>query len=223
MPPTPVSTSRPANLSSPRRAKRPESASWSDARTLTAQFCAVLKVSRLSEVFARLHSTSGGFSETELKLLAVKPSGVPSAVRVVMMVTPVANAPSALRNSVGSKAVVSVIQQSCWRRVRRRQLFRSEAVFYGEADIVAILVRTIGEVRLAEICAVGQAQLQGLQAGEVHADAGATLIVSHHRAHAGQERAMAAHAARKGHRNLQIPAVEHVLAVNEPLEAIAPG
>src|SRR3546814_8573742 len=51
-----------------------------------------------------LHSTSGGLSDTELKLLAVRPTGVPSTVRAVMMVTPVAKVPSALRNSVGSNA-----------------------------------------------------------------------------------------------------------------------
>ena len=64
---------------------------------------ALRNTSRLAEVLARLHSTSGGVNDTELKLFAVSPIGVPSAVRVVMIVTPVANVPSALRNSVGSK------------------------------------------------------------------------------------------------------------------------
>jgi len=39
----------------------------------------------------KLHNTSGGASDTELNELAVSPSKVPSARRVVMTVTPVAN------------------------------------------------------------------------------------------------------------------------------------
>src|SRR3546814_17779977 len=96
--------SRPANLSMPRFEKRPDRASWSVASTCTAQYSAARNTSRLAEVLARLHSTSGGLSDTELKLLAVRPTGVPSTVRAVMMVTPVAKVPSALRNSVGSNA-----------------------------------------------------------------------------------------------------------------------
>jgi hypothetical protein len=52
---------------------------------------------------ARLHSTSGGASDTELNELAVSPTSVPSAERAVTMVTPVANMPSASRNSSGEK------------------------------------------------------------------------------------------------------------------------
>ena len=48
---------------------------------------------------ARLHSTRGGCSDTELKELAVSPTSSPVAVRAVTMVTPVANMPSASRNS----------------------------------------------------------------------------------------------------------------------------
>src|SRR5690348_6207311 len=47
----------------------------------------------------RLHSTSGGSSDTELNELAVSPTRSPAALRAVTMVTPVANMPSALRNS----------------------------------------------------------------------------------------------------------------------------
>src|SRR6218665_1637328 len=52
---------------------------------------------------ARLHSTSGGFSETELKELAVRPTSSPSARRAVTMVTPVANIDRLLRNSAAEK------------------------------------------------------------------------------------------------------------------------
>ena len=51
----------------------------------------------------RLHKTSGGVSDTELKELAVRPTGWPSAVSAVTMVTPVANMPSAARNSCEEK------------------------------------------------------------------------------------------------------------------------
>src|SRR3990167_720746 len=52
---------------------------------------------------ARLHSTRGGVSDTELKELAVRPTNLPWASRAVTTVTPVANMPSASRNSVGEK------------------------------------------------------------------------------------------------------------------------
>src|SRR6218665_4009996 len=52
---------------------------------------------------ARLHSTSGGSSDTELKELAVSPTNLPAALRAVTMVTPVANMPRASRNSRGEK------------------------------------------------------------------------------------------------------------------------
>ena len=61
----------------------------------TFQWVLVVNAARLRAFFARLHSTSGGLSETELKLLAVTPTGEPSASVVVTMVTPVANMPSA--------------------------------------------------------------------------------------------------------------------------------
>src|SRR6218665_3879398 len=52
---------------------------------------------------ARLHSTSGGSSDTELKELAVSPTNLPAALRAVTMVTPVANMPRASRNARGEK------------------------------------------------------------------------------------------------------------------------
>src|SRR6218665_3088592 len=52
---------------------------------------------------ARLHSTSGGSSDTELKELAVSPTNLTAALRAVTMVTPVANMPRASRNSRGEK------------------------------------------------------------------------------------------------------------------------
>src|SRR5215467_2693515 len=56
----------------------------------------------LPEVLARLHSTIGGSRDTELKLFAVRPTSLPSTPRVVTMVTPVANAPRAMRSAWGS-------------------------------------------------------------------------------------------------------------------------
>src|SRR5689334_12235261 len=58
---------------------------------------------RLLALPDRLHSTSGGSSETELKELAVKPRKLPSARRVVMTVTPVANWDRAWRKCAESK------------------------------------------------------------------------------------------------------------------------
>ena len=46
---------------------------------------------------ARQTSSSGGSSDTEVKLLTVNPAGVPSSVRQVTTVTPVAKQPSASR------------------------------------------------------------------------------------------------------------------------------
>ena len=65
---------------------------------------------------AKLHSTSGGASETELKELAVRPMKLPCASRAVTMVTPVANMPSASRNSevekLGGRALGGVTVES---------------------------------------------------------------------------------------------------------------
>ena len=66
----------------------------------------------LLALFDRLHNTSGGDSDTELKELAVKPIASPALVRVVTMVTPVANWPSAFLKSRGSKSGASGILDS---------------------------------------------------------------------------------------------------------------
>ena len=93
----PSSSAMPANLSLPWGAKRPDRASCSAASTCTFQYWPALKAARLRALRARLQSTSGGLSDTELKLLAVMPTASPSAVRVVMMVTPVVKVPRAAR------------------------------------------------------------------------------------------------------------------------------
>lgn len=71
---------------------------------------------------AKLHSTKGGFIDTELKELAVKPISPPSVLRAVTMVTPVANMPKAARNSeavnVGGNADVAVVATSAVYEVR---------------------------------------------------------------------------------------------------------
>src|ERR1700709_2628579 len=56
-----------------------------------------------ADFVARLHSTSGGSSETELNELAVMPINWPDSVRVVITVTPVANWLRASRKAVASK------------------------------------------------------------------------------------------------------------------------
>ena len=45
-------------------------------------------------------SSNGGSSDTEVKLLAVKPTGFPSSSKLVTMVTPVAKQPKASRNGL---------------------------------------------------------------------------------------------------------------------------
>src|SRR5690606_37710992 len=99
----PRSSSMPENLSSPREAKRPDSASCSTDSTCTFQCLVLEKASKLYADLARLQSTSGGLSDTEWKLLAVMPMGEPSAARVVMMVTPVVKVLRASRNALGLK------------------------------------------------------------------------------------------------------------------------
>src|SRR3981189_1562052 len=54
------------------------------------------------ENIPKLQSTSGGFSDTDANELQVSPWGLPSAAAAVLMVTAVANVPSALRKSRGS-------------------------------------------------------------------------------------------------------------------------
>ena len=67
----------------------------------TPQCVALSNIARLCDSLARLHNTSDGFSETELKLLAATPASRPSSARVVTTVTPVAYVLIALRRSAG--------------------------------------------------------------------------------------------------------------------------
>src|SRR5437763_8992463 len=66
---------------------------------LTTKCVPSWKAGRLCAYSELLHSTKGGFSDTELNELAAIPCNLPSRSRVVMIVTPVAKEPSALRNS----------------------------------------------------------------------------------------------------------------------------
>ena len=61
----------------------------------TPKYWHVLNAGKLRAVLDKLHHTSGGWSDTELKLLAVSPISDPLRSRVVTIVTPVAKAPSA--------------------------------------------------------------------------------------------------------------------------------
>ena len=74
---------------------------WSDERILTAKWLADSNALQLGVSFILLQRISGGSIESELKLLAVTPMLVPSDVRVVIIVTPVAKLPSARRNALG--------------------------------------------------------------------------------------------------------------------------
>ncbi len=78
-----------ANLSPPECAKRLDVASCDSARTWIAKWPLEEKASRDCALLASDQSTSGGSSETELKLLAVTPTGAPAISLVVTMVTPV--------------------------------------------------------------------------------------------------------------------------------------
>src|SRR5271155_799098 len=77
----------------------------------TAQYRARSKTARLREDLARLQRIMGGSSDTELKLLAVTPTRDPSGPTAVTMVTPVANAQGALRNSRPSNSTFSSISR----------------------------------------------------------------------------------------------------------------
>jgi hypothetical protein len=63
----------------------------------------VLEHRQAAGVLGQAPQNHGGSSETELKLLAVIPTGSPFSARVVTMVTPVPNMPRARRKSLGSK------------------------------------------------------------------------------------------------------------------------
>src|ERR1700742_1228575 len=102
--PSPGVHSTPANLSSDDLANLLDSACCEAPSTLTVKWLAFWNTESPCENIPRLHSTSGGFSDTEANELQVSPYGFPSAVMAVMMVTPVAKVPSALRKSRGSIA-----------------------------------------------------------------------------------------------------------------------
>ena len=88
--PRPGVHSTPANLSSEDFANFCASASCDAPSTLTVKWLAFWNVLRPCENIPKLHSTSGGFSDTEANELQVRPYGLPPAVAAVMMVTPVA-------------------------------------------------------------------------------------------------------------------------------------
>jgi len=71
-------------------------------------------------VLARDHSTKGGSRETELKLLAVTPTGLAFSSIVLTMVTPVANCPSALRNSCGLGSDIIILRRNHSLKIRKR-------------------------------------------------------------------------------------------------------
>src|SRR5437868_9732301 len=72
------------------------------------------KAGRLCAYSELDHSTKGGFSDTEVKEFAVIPWSLPSRLRVVTIVTPVAKAPSALRSSRALKPSAEVLCTSAW-------------------------------------------------------------------------------------------------------------
>ena len=83
----------------------------------------------LREVFAKLQSTNGGSSETELKLLAVIPVRAPSEPTAVMIVIPVVNAPSAWRNSRASNRLEdSILCDLCCGRPAWSETPEKEAI-----------------------------------------------------------------------------------------------
>ena len=72
-------------------------------RMLTAKPCACRNTSTLAADLPMQTIRSGGSSDTEVKLFAVKPRGCPSIPAVVTMVTPVMKLPKAERSSRLSK------------------------------------------------------------------------------------------------------------------------
>src|SRR5439155_7436027 len=72
------------NLSGARLAKWSDRAACQAPSTLTAKCAVSWNVVIKVDDFRKLHSTSGGSRETAEKELAVSPSSLPSAVRVVI-------------------------------------------------------------------------------------------------------------------------------------------
>src|SRR5262245_60401866 len=117
-PPSPGACTTLWNLSGLRLAKCSERANCQAPRTLTAKWLDCSNDGSEDAVDLRLHSTSGGSSETAEKELAVSPSSLPAAVRVVMTVTPVTKRPNAFlrwRSSIApsSKATGGFSGKGC--------------------------------------------------------------------------------------------------------------
>src|SRR5262245_53024303 len=102
-PPAPRLKATVANLSSLRVAKWRASASCSAPRRLTLKWPERVKPENDEALRLRLHSTSGGSSETAAKELAVRPTRSCSGVQVATTTTPVANRPSACLRPTLSK------------------------------------------------------------------------------------------------------------------------
>ena len=84
-------SSRPANLSSPGRAKRFEMSSWCSASRLTPKRPLSPIAATVADRSSMQARTSGGSRLTEQNALTVKPTGSPRPFRLVTIVTPLAN------------------------------------------------------------------------------------------------------------------------------------
>src|SRR5580704_12076157 len=96
-----------SNLSAVRRAKCTAISRCSWDSTCTAKDAPGPNATAPLLLFDRHHSSSGGSSDTELKELAVMPTGSPSGRTAVMTVTPVANSPNASRSCRCVKEVLT--------------------------------------------------------------------------------------------------------------------
>src|SRR5882757_6949417 len=88
--PRPGVHSTPANLSPVDFANCEASACCDAPSTLTVKWLAFWKMLNPCENIPRLHSTSGGLSDTDANELQVSPYGFPFGPAAVMTVTPVA-------------------------------------------------------------------------------------------------------------------------------------
>src|SRR5215217_1296975 len=91
-------------------------ASWSTCSTLTTKRPLSTRAGRQEALRPIETSASGGSSETEVKLLAVNPTGV-SPCSVVTTVTPVVKQPKASRSARASAAGSSPSSKVCWRSI----------------------------------------------------------------------------------------------------------
>src|SRR5205085_296453 len=84
-------------------------------------------------------STSGGSSDTDVNEFTVTPTCAPSAMRVVTIVTPVPNCPSAARSARGSKAPSAIRSADLLRFGRpRRRVGRHQPVDQADGTIPVI-------------------------------------------------------------------------------------